>query len=110
MTSLSKLAVLAAALSVSLAVQSAAAEPIRILTPSQIRSQGGTVKDFAVPVVIVTEPEWQEYDLRLIEAENKATRFEAENRILREEAETNWPVWILVPVALAAGIFAGTQF
>lgn len=110
MTFRNKIAALAAALSVSLAVQSAAAEPIRILTPSQIRSQGGTVKDFAVPVVIVTEPEWQEYDLRLMAAENQVTKLGAENKVLREEAGTHWPIWVLVPTALALGIFVGTQF
>jgi hypothetical protein len=100
---------LAAALTAALLANSAAAEPLRIKTPAQIITQGGSTVQVP-PGRYIPEPEWLQLDLKVKDIQTENTRLKAENQVFREESGPGWITIGILVSAFAGGIYVGTKF
>lgn len=80
-------------------------EPIRLLTPSVVVTEGGSRVELP-PGVFLPEPEWQRLDVEVRRLQDTETRLTAERDSYRESASggPGWMGWI---TAFSAGVAAG---
>jgi len=100
----------AAALVASLQLlPSAAAEPLHLRTPSQVKTEGGS--DLKLdPGFFMTEPEWYNLDKQVRQLQDDSTRLRAENKVLREDAGPGWVTLGIILGAFAGGVYVGAKY
>lgn len=87
----------------------AGGEPLRILSPFHVTTQGGVELDLA-PGRYLPEAEWAVLDVEVKRLQEAETRLAAENTSLRASADAGpgWVTWAAVGIAFAAGIGAAS--
>jgi hypothetical protein len=79
-------------------------EPIRLLSPSVVVTEGGSRLELP-PGVFLSEPEWKRLDEEVRRLQDSETRLQAERDSYRESASGHgWVGWVS---AFAAGVAAG---